>query len=238
MLIALVVVVVMGVPSAAASPAPPPGFHADRARYVTGGVVTATLANDSRPELTMENPWVVRNRRTDQVVAFYNWSESDRVVPYGETRVWQWDGTGGCHGVCDEPGSGEPVGPGSYVAAAMTSLGNVRDRFEIGEFFTLGFTSRPALEFVVYVNRPDDVAAMRAEAETDDTDKQIVSGIVRRRKPYNRDWNFTMGPASIVLGDVFIEVCDGSPGYVQRHRSEWLGERWCPWSSYVKRVGR
>jgi hypothetical protein len=46
-----------------------------------------------------------------------------------------------------------------------------------------------------------------------------------------------MGPHSIVLGEVFVEVCDGSPFYVQRHRKEWLGERWCPWDSYVKRIG-
>jgi hypothetical protein len=47
-----------------------------------------------------------------------------------------------------------------------------------------------------------------------------------------------MGPSSIVLGEVFVEVCDGDPNYVERHRREWLGERWCPWSSYVKREGR
>lgn len=228
---------VVTAPSVAASPPPPPSFHTDRARYQPDSVVTVTLVNDSRPELTMENPWVIRDRRSDDVVAYYNWPESDLTVAYSESRVWEWDGTAGCHGVCEEP-SGEPVGPGTYLAAAATSIGNVTAPFQIGEFFTLGFTSRPALEFVVYVNRPGDVAAMRAEAETDDTDKQIVSGFVRRGKRYNPDWNFTMGPASIVLGDVFIEVCDASPHYVQRHRSEWLGERWCPWSSYVKRIGR
>jgi hypothetical protein len=66
----------------------------------------------------------------------------------------------------------------------------------------------------------------------------IVSGVVRRPQRYNPDWRFAMRSGSIVLGEVFIEVCDGSPKYVQRHRSEWLGERWCPWSSYVEKVGR
>jgi hypothetical protein len=37
---------------------------------------------------------------------------------------------------------------------------------------------------------------------------------------------------------VAIEVCDGNPRYVQRHRDEWRGETWCPWSSYVEKVGR
>jgi hypothetical protein len=47
-----------------------------------------------------------------------------------------------------------------------------------------------------------------------------------------------MGTRSIVLGQVFTEVCDASPTYVQNHRADWLGRRWCPWSSYVKRAGR
>jgi hypothetical protein len=41
-----------------------------------------------------------------------------------------------------------------------------------------------------------------------------------------------------VLGEVFIEVCDAAPRYVERHKKAWLGERWCPWSSYVSKTGR
>ena len=227
------------VPSVAASPAPPPVFDTDSTRYRTGEIVTITLENHTRANLTMENPWVIENARTGDTESIYIWPDDQLVVRAGESRTWAWEqNAGGCYGQCENVHYGDPVGPGRYTAIARTSAGEFRAGFQVGEYFTLGFTSRPNIDFVVYVNRPDDVAAMRAEAETDDTEKQIVSGIVRRGKSYNPDWNFTMGPSSIVLGDMFIEVCDGSPYYVQRNRSEWIGERWCPWSSYVEKVGR
>ena len=69
-------------------------------------------------------------------------------------------------------------------------------------------------------------------------ERRIVSGIVRAKRPFNQPWSYTMGPQSIVLGQAFIEVCDASPTYVENHRADWLGQRWCPWSSYVKHAGR
>jgi hypothetical protein len=77
---------------------------------------------------------------------------------------------------------------------------------------------------------------MTAQANSDEK-TLIVSGIVRRQVLYNSRWDFSMGHRSIELGEVFIEVCDGAPRYVQRHRDEWFGQRWCPWSSFVKRIG-
>lgn len=227
------------VPPVAASPPPAPTFDTDSARYRSGEMVTITLENHTRADLTMENPWVIENSRTADTESIYVWAEDQLVVHPGETRTWAWEqDEGGCYGQCENVHYGEPVRPGRYAAIAQTSAGELRAGFQIGEYFTLGFTSRPNIEFVVYVNRPDDVAAMRLEAEAAGSEKQIVSGIVRRGKSYNPDWNFTMGPSSIVLGDMFIEVCDGSPYYVQRNRSEWIGQRWCPWSSYVEKVGR
>ena len=231
--------IVSALPSASAFPGGEVRFDANRPRYRPGAIVTITLDNATGEAVTMENPWVIEDRRTGETESIYVWPEEQLTVGPDEVRVWEWEqNDGGCYGECENVQYGDPVGPGTYVAVARTSAGEVRAPFEIGEYFTIGFTSRPRAKFVVYVNRADDVAAMRAEAVADPGDKQIVSGIVRRRRPYNPDWNFTMGPGSIVLGDMFIEVCDASPYYVQRHRSEWLGNRWCPWSSYVEKVGR
>lgn len=206
-----------------------------RPRHRVDRIATFTFDNVSGEDVTMEGPWTIERRGSGEVVATYVWPEEQLVVAPDETRVWQWTQTSGCHGECD--GSpGETVGPGRYLLRVPHSKAETPAPFSIGEYFTLGFTSRPALEFTVFVNTPAEVEQMRAEVDAEQ--KQIVSGIVRRGRPYNPEWNFTMAPSSIVLGEVFIEVCDASPGYVQRHRSEWLGQRWCPWSSYVKRVGR
>lgn len=214
-------------------------FDTDRKRYREGTIVTLTLHNGTGEDITMENPWVIENRRTGDTESIYIWPEDQLVVAPGDDRVWRWEqNDGGCYGQCENVQYGEAVGASRYLGIARTSAGDFGAPFDVGEHFTLGFTSRPNIEFVVYVNRPDDVDAMRAEVDRDAEDKQIVSGIVKRGRRYNPDWNFSMAPGSIVLGDVFIEVCDASPYYVQRHRSEWLGERWCPWSSYVEKVGR
>ena len=67
-----------------------------------------------------------------------------------------------------------------------------------------------------------------------------MSGIVRQRdRDYNPDWSYSMGHGSIVLGDVFVEVCDAqSPGTSRTIAAQWMGDRWCPWSSYVASEGR
>ena len=238
LLLALCLVASIALP-ASAFPGGGVTFDTDRERYRDGVIVTLTLHNGTGEDITMENPWVIQNRRTGDTESIYVWPDDQLVVASGEDRVWRWEqNDGGCYGQCENVQYGDPVGPGKYLGVVNTTGEDFGAPFDICEYFTLGFTSRPNIDFVVYVNTPEEVAQMRTEVSATPEDKQIVSGLVRRGKPYNPDWNFTMGPGSIVLGDVFIEVCDGSPFYVQRNRGEWLGERWCPWSSYVEKVGR
>ncbi|HEV3472419.1 MAG TPA: hypothetical protein VG408_04335, partial [Actinomycetota bacterium] len=60
--------------------------------------------------------------------------------------------------------------------------------------------------FVIWVREERPIRQLRNDLDQPESDRRIVSGIVRRAKPYNPDWSFTMGPASIVLGEVFVEV--------------------------------
>jgi hypothetical protein len=106
-----------------------------------------------------------------------------------------------------------------------------------GQFFTLGFAGSDRT-FVLLAQEKKAIRELRADLAKPRSERRIVSGIVRAGKPYNEPWSYTMGSRSIVLGQVFTEVCDASPAYVQNHRADWLGRRWCPWSSYVKHVGR
>jgi hypothetical protein len=106
-----------------------------------------------------------------------------------------------------------------------------------GAFFTLGFKGSDQT-FVILARKQQAIRALRADLAKPVPERRIVSGIVRAKRPFNRPWSYTMGPQSIVLGQAFIEVCDASPTYVENHRADWLGQRWCPWSSYVKHAGR
>ena len=224
-------------PVAAVAPADPQ-LKTDKKRYREKAPVKVTLTNQAEYELSFESPWKIKNKNGRTVGKFY-WSEGESPLAQGESLTWVWDQTPnscGSDGMCTDVGGWAP--PGKYTALVETQDGTVRTSFHIGEYFTVGFESRPELRFGVFVTRDDDIKQMRAEAKAEDK-TLIVSGKVRAwRADYNPDWRFVMDPKTIVLGEMFIEACDGSPWYVQRNLDDWKGQRWCPWSSYVIKQGR
>lgn len=208
-------------------------FATDRPRYRPGLEVVIKLVNETDATIVMQDPWRVEETKTGDDVATHFFGQDKVVVEPGEKRVWRWDQI---PDVCAEPRC-PPVAPGRYTAVAPLANGQeLKDSFEIGCYFTLGFR-RSDDTFVVFVRERKPIRQMRAEAKAEKK-SLIVSGIVRREVAYNRPWSFSMGPGSIVLGEVFIEVCDANPRYVEEHKKDWMGKRWCPWSSYVKKVGR
>ena len=225
-------------PASAESPKPPK-LKVAKARYVQGHDVPITLTNDTASDVTFASPWRIENNKGEMVAA-YHWEEPETTLVPGESATWVWDGTPnqcGHDGACTKVG-GLPNAGRYFAAVDVNNFGEMRDGFLTGRYFTLGFESRPNATFTVFAARPKAVDQMRSEAEAEDK-SLIVSGLVALgRTGYNSEWSFYMAPRSIVLGEVFMEVCDGSPYYVQRHRRDWAGDRWCPWSSYVEKMGR
>lgn len=210
-------------------------FYASTKTAAAGEEIAISLLNDGTRSITMGDVWEIRSLE-DGSSAQYFWSEEEAEVDPGRVVTWRWDQfVNRCYGICQNIREGDPAPVGRYVATATVDGQEVTTRFSIGQFFTLGFRERKA-EFAVFVSTQEEIDQMTSEADSEEK-TLIVSGIVRKRAPYNSVWNFSMGHRSIELGEVFIEVCDAAPRYVQRNRDEWLGERWCPWSSYVKRVG-
>ncbi len=202
-----------------------------------GAPVVAVLQNVSGERQRIESPWTITKAKTGEVVAQIHWTKSERALAPGETAIWEWDQRRGSYSTEPSPPEEEErVGPGGYVLTMDEDDPRLVHRFHIGRFFTLGFEGRDDT-FVVFVNERKPINQMKVEAEAEDK-TLIVSGIVRDGARYNGDWSYTMGPGSIVLGEVFVEVCDASPRYVEKHKEQWLGERWCPWSSYVAATGR
>ena len=212
-------------------------FHAPPGHHAIGESVAIRLDGSGTVGMQMSETWELTHLETGQT-AFYQWSENERLVSGFDDRVWVWDQrVNQCYGECVNVREGDPAPPGRYEVTMTIGDKKKTARFTLGQYFTLGFDARPNIEFSVFVGSQPEIDQMTAEAAAEDK-TLIVSGLVRKARKYNPDWTFSMGPHSIVLGEMFIEVCDGSPWYVQRHRDEWLGERWCPWDSYVKRVGR
>lgn len=205
-------------------------------RYVADIEPVEIILRNDTSETVTTTTWTIHDLRAREPVAEYRWDGTE--IQPGEELTWSWTQERICEGVCPEPWPEEErTYPGRYSVVAKTSTGNHVTHFRIGQYFRLGFEAQPALSFTVFVDRLNDINKMTEEALAVDKTK-IVSGLVRKQRSYNPDWNFTMGPGSIILGEVFVEVCDASPSYVQRHRADWLGRRWCPWDSYVAAVGR
>lgn len=204
-------------------------------RHVMNHTVAIGMVNNGTTNVTMGDTWDLQYGDGDGS-AFYQWPEDELVLEPGDERVWQWDQrVNQCYGECQNVREGDPAPAGRYEVTTSVNGEQTTARFILGQYFTLGFEGR-SVEFRVFVATQEEIDQMTAEAQAEDK-TLITSGFVRKRRSYNAPWSFTMGPHSIELGEVFIEVCDASPWYVHHRPAEWRGQRWCPWSSYVKRVG-
>jgi hypothetical protein len=50
---------------------------------------------------------------------------------------------------------------------------------------------------------------------------------------WNCEWDFHMAPESITFAHAAIELCDGTPSYVNSHCAEFGGGSYCPWSAQL-----
>lgn len=199
---------------------------ATRARYLESQNVKVTLFNDSAERIEVLGG-TIRRAHDRAIVA--RLAPERRFLPSHAEHGWTWD-----HG----------SNAGAFVAAMRTSEGRFTDTFQIGAFFTLDFhcedtgDCKPIDRYVFFVREEKPLRQLRADLEKPEEDRRIVSGIVRVGRDYNPEWSYVMDPETIVLGEVFIETCDAHPQFVEDNRDDWLGERWCPWSSYVSAEGR
>lgn len=236
--LAVVAVVALSVPSPAGTKAS--GFRADRERYEIGRAITISFVNRLDHGVRMGKIWRIGASRTDQEVASYHWSDAQRNVAPDGQREWTWHQLGpACYGQCQNVWEGEQVDAGRYVVQATFDGKSRTDSFEIGSFFTLEFRDIEAEPFVVFAARQSKIDQMNEEARKPDDEKTlIVGGKVRRGQPYNGAWSYVMGSRSITMGEVWTEVCDAHPQYVEDNLSDWMGDMWCPWSSYIAHAGK
>jgi hypothetical protein len=214
-----------------------PDLTADRDRYLRGQRIEITLRNLSDQRLRLVSPWKIKEVPSGEVVARVAIA-ADRLPPGGRL-VRRWDQTRGESEASRAAPPRRAVKPGRFAVIARTSAGRLLDPFQIGEYFTIGFHHLPEAEFTLFSHELGPIEQMEEQAGLPEPLRNLrVSGLVRPGAGYNPAWSYTMGPGSILLDKGFIELCDASPDYVEETLASWLGERWCPWSSYVDRVGR
>lgn len=52
---------------------------------------------------------------------------------------------------------------------------------------------------------------------------------------FNKPWSWHLDPDTVEVVEVSIELCDGTPSFVERELSYWLNvvKRFCPWGARV-----
>ncbi|MBK7771617.1 MAG: hypothetical protein IPI48_14160 [bacterium] len=64
----------------------------------------------------------------------------------------------------------------------------------------------------------------------------IPSGkVVRGAAPENAPWTWHLDGEDFAMAEVTIELCDGTPSYVEAHLDEWIEQvgRYCPWAAQL-----
>lgn len=194
-------------------------FGASHQRFLDTEDVIISLVNDTDERIELFGGSIRSVRTGERVVPL---APKEQFVQPGSEHTWTW--------ITEDR-------VGRFEARFRTSAGRFTDEFEKGAYFTLGF-DQSTDSFTIWVRERKPIRQLRADLNKAQDERRIVSGIVSGPGNYNPDWSFSMGPGSIVLGDVFVEVCDASPRYVEDHRRQWMGERWCPWSGFVASEGR
>ena len=90
--------------------------------------------------------------------------------------------------------------------------------------------------FRVKVVGEENIEEARALLNTNVEPKPFVSGtVVRGNGGFNSGYSWHLDPETIRFVEMSIELCDGTPSYVEAHLDEWIRDvkQYCPWGSSV-----
>src|SRR5262245_27910740 len=84
--------------------------------------------------------------------------------------------------------------------------------------------------FVIRLYDVNKISQARTLISTSDKVISVGGTVVNGGVSYNPTWSFSLDPASIYFFEIQVEVCDGTPEYVEENLIDWVGKDWCPWS--------
>jgi hypothetical protein len=92
--------------------------------------------------------------------------------------------------------------------------------------------------FSIFVTNPQTIDQVIALSHGQ-SNATIPSGRVRRgRVSYNTPWSWHIDSQDITMAEVTIELCDGTPSYLEAHLDDWIATvgYFCPWSAKLVSV--
>jgi hypothetical protein len=104
--------------------------------------------------------------------------------------------------------------------------------------FGMHFDASGTEDFIAKTSDPELIDIIAAELENPPYQRflHIHGRIERGNDGYNLNWSWHFVSGEWDLAEMSIEVCDGTPSYVEENLDEWLSmqDSFCPWDSYVK----
>lgn len=105
-----------------------------------------------------------------------------------------------------------------------------------GDFFVVDVLGE---RFVIHVTDPETVSL--ANENLEGKNKLFPSGqLARGDGGFNKPWSWYLKPETVRMVEVSIEVCDGTPSFVEKELDYWFGtvKSYCPWAGRIVAVGR
>jgi hypothetical protein len=131
------------------------------------------------------------------------------------------EGTGG-QGTGGQGTGGEGAGGGEGGGAPCDALP--------GEGVYATFLVAGSETYHASITNPDGIDQAIALWQGTSTATIPVGQLVCAPAPWSCPWSFHQDPASIQFAEVAVEVCDGTPSYVEEHCAQ-FGDQYCPWAA-------
>lgn len=130
-------------------------------------------------------------------------------------------GVGGSGGVGGTGGDGGTGGSGGSSACDLPTGGGVLAIFDVvGQPYRVHITNPTGIDGAIALWKGESMA-------------NIPNGeLVCEAAAYNCDWTFHVDPATVTFAELTIEVCDGTPSYVEENCAD-FGAQYCPWSAQL-----
>lgn len=103
-----------------------------------------------------------------------------------------------------------------------------------GQFFTVKVASDT---FVMYVTDATTIQ-LAADNFAGKNNRFPTGRIEAGNGGFNGIWGWHYVPDNVRMVEASVEVCDGTPSYVNTHLNDYLAIGYCPWSAKVIKVGR
>lgn len=91
--------------------------------------------------------------------------------------------------------------------------------------------------FVMRTTRPE-VARLALESFLGRNGRFPIGPLLPGDGGFNAPWSWHLDPDRVDMTEAAIEVCDGTPSYVEAHRPDFEAVGYCPWAGRVSAIRR